>query len=143
LRNLEKKLGRSLDWSKVKNVVAEARGIPVPIFEISQGSGLGVAEPVVVKHPDKLYGKPEIPELNTKAWYVLAAEVGNEIDALRLAAIINHQGPPIPARVSSKSNGHSVVAGPFKDITEAKDAAKRLKIDLEIDGKLVEPVEMQ
>jgi L,D-transpeptidase ErfK/SrfK len=143
LRNLEKKLGRSLDWSKVKNVVAEARGIPVPIFEISQGSGIGVAEPVVVKHPDKLYGKPEIPELNTKAWYVLAAEVGNEIDALRLAAIINHQGPPIPARVSSKSNGHSVVAGPFKDITEAKDAAKRLKIDLEIDGKLVEPVEMQ
>jgi L,D-transpeptidase ErfK/SrfK len=32
------------------------------------------------------------------------------------------------------------MAGPFNDIGEAKDAAKRLKIDLEIDGILIEPV---
>jgi hypothetical protein len=32
------------------------------------------------------------------------------------------------------------IAGPFKDIGEAKDAVKRLKIDLEIDGILIEPV---
>jgi L,D-transpeptidase ErfK/SrfK len=32
------------------------------------------------------------------------------------------------------------MAGPFNDIREAKDAIKRLKIDLEIDGILVEPV---
>jgi len=66
--------------------------------------------------------------------------VREEIDALRLAAIINHQGPPIPARVLSKSDGYRVIAGPFKDVTEAKDAIKRLKIDLEIDGILIEPV---
>ena len=34
LRNMEKESGRTLDWSKVKKVLAEARGIPVPIFEI-------------------------------------------------------------------------------------------------------------
>jgi L,D-transpeptidase ErfK/SrfK len=139
LRNIEKELGRTLDWNKVKNVVAEARGIPVPIFELSQGSGTGAAETIQVKHPDKLYGKPEIPELNTEAWHVLAAEVRDEIDALRLAEIINHQGPPIPARAVSKSNGYSIIAGPFKDITEAKDAVKRLKIDLELNGTLIEP----
>jgi L,D-transpeptidase ErfK/SrfK len=75
-----------------------------------------------------------------EAWYVLAADVREEIDALRLAAIINHQGPRIPARVLSKSNSYRVIAGPFNDISEAKDAAKRLKIDLEIDGILIEPV---
>ena len=140
LRNIEKESGRTLDWSKVKKVLAEARGIPVPIFEIRQGSGKGVAETIEVKHPDKLYGRPEIPELKTEAWSVLAADVRDEIDAVRLAAIINHQGPQIPARVLSKNDSYRVIAGPFNDIKEAKDAVKRLKIDLEIDGILIEPV---
>jgi L,D-transpeptidase ErfK/SrfK len=35
---------------------------------------------------------------------------------------------------------HRVLAGPFNDSREAKNAAKRLKIDLEIDGILVEPI---
>jgi L,D-transpeptidase ErfK/SrfK len=140
LRNIEKESGRTLDWSKVKKVLAEARGIPVPIFEIRQGSGKGVAETIEVKHPGELYGRPEIPKLKTEAWSVLAADVRDEIDAVRLAAIINHQGPQIPARVLSKNGSYRVIAGPFDDIREAKDAIKRLKIDLEIDGILIEPV---
>ena len=140
LRNIEKESGRTLDWSKVKKVLAEARGIPVPIFEIRQGSGKGVAETIEVKHPGELYGRPEIPELKADAWSVLAADVRDETAAVRLAAIINHQGPQIPARVLSKNDSYRVIAGPFNDIREAKDAIKRLKIDLEIDGILIEPV---
>lgn len=139
LRNIEKESGRTLDWGKVKKVLAEARGIPVPIFEIRQRSGKGVAEPIGVKHPGELYGRPEISELKTDAWSVLAADVRDEIDAVRLAAIINHQGPQIPARVLSKNVSYHVIAGPFNDMREAKDAIKRLKIDLEIDGILIEP----
>ena len=140
LRNIEKKSGRTLDWSKVKKVLAEARGIPVPIFEIRQGSEIGVAEPIEVKHPGELYGRPKIPKLKTDAWSVLAAEVRDEKDAVRLAAIINHQGPQIPARVISKDVSHRVIAGPFNDIKEANDAIKRLKVDLEIEGSLIKPV---
>ena len=140
LRNIEKESGRTLDWKKVKEVLAEARGIPVPIFEIRQGSEKGITETIEVKHPDRLYGRPEIPELKVDAWYVLAANGRDKIDAARLAAIINHQGPQIPATVLSVSDRHRVMAGPFNDIREAKDAIKRLKIDLEIDGILVEPV---
>ena len=139
LRNIEKKSGHALDWKKVKKVVAEARGIPVPISKIRHGSEKDVAETIELKHPDKLYAKPEIPELKTDAWYVLAATLRDKVDALRLAEIINHQGPQIPARVLSKSDRHRVLAGPFNNMSEAKDAAKRLKIDLEIDGILVEP----
>src|SRR4030043_13131 len=140
LRNIEKESGRTLDWSKVKKVLAEARGIPVPIFEIRQGNEKWAAKTIEVKHPEKLYGRPEIPELQMEAWYVLAADERDEIDALRIAAIINHQGPQIPARVLSKSDSHRVIAGPFNDISEAKNVIKRLKIDLEIDGVLIEPV---
>ncbi len=140
LRNFEKKLVRTLDWKKVKEVQAEGRGIPVPIFEMSQGSEKEAAKTIEVEHPDTLYGRPELPELKLEAWYVLAADLRDKIEALRIAAIINHQGPQIPARVLSKSDNHRVIAGPFNDISEAKDAAKRLKIDLEIDGILIEPV---
>lgn len=139
LRTIEKKTARTLDWKKIKEVQDEARGIPVPIFEMSQGREIEVAKTVEVEHPDKLYGKPEIPEPKRDAWHVLAADLSDETDAMRTAAIINHQGPPIPARVLSKNNGYHVVAGPFNDAVEARDAAKRLKYDLEIDAKLLEP----
>ena len=140
LRNIEEKSGHAFDWEKVKEVVTEARGYPVPIFDINRGSAKVVTETIKLWHPGKLYGKPEIPELKTDAWYVLAATLREEVDALRLAAIINHQGPPIPARVLESSDRYRVLAGPFNDRSEAKKAAKRLKIDLEIDGILVEPV---
>ena len=141
LRNIEKESKRTLDWTKIKQILAEARGIPVPIFEINPGSEKRPPETIVeVTHPEKLYGRPEVPELKTEAWSVLAADTRDEIDAVRLAAIINHQGPQIPARVVSKNNSYRVIAGPFSDIKEARDAVKRLKIDLEIDGTLIEPV---
>jgi L,D-transpeptidase ErfK/SrfK len=139
LRNIEKNSGHPLDWKKVKATVAEARGFPVPIFDINRGSEKVVTEATKLWHPGKLYGKPEIPELKTDAWYVLADTLREKVDALRLAAIINHQGPQIPARVLSTSNRHRVLAGPFNNRSEAKDAAKRLKIDLEIDAILIEP----
>ncbi len=139
LRNIEKETARTLDWVKIEKVLAEARGIPVPIFEMSEGNPKEkMAEPIEIKHPDKLLGRPEIPELRIDAWYVLAADVRDEIDALRMAAIISHQGPPIPARVVSMKNSYCVVAGPFNDNSEARDAARRLKIDLGIDGVLIE-----
>jgi L,D-transpeptidase ErfK/SrfK len=139
LRNIEKKSGHALDWEKVKHVIAEARGIPIPISESRYGSEEDVAETIELRHPDKLYGKPEIPELKTDSWYVLAAVLRNKVDAQRLAEIINHQGPQIPARVLSNDDHNRVLAGPFNNRDEAKDASKRLKIDLEIDGILIEP----
>jgi len=140
LRAVEKSAGRRLDWERVKEVKAEARGIPVPIFELRQGSEIKVAKPVEVEHPERLYGKPEVPALKLHAWYVLAADVPDRIEAQRIAAIINHQGPQIPARVFEKSDSYRVIAGPFNDGGEAGEAVKRLKIDLEIDGIVIEPV---
>jgi L,D-transpeptidase ErfK/SrfK len=140
LRNIEKKSAWKLDWGKIKTALAEARGIPVPVFENGQGSVAGAVETIEVKRPDKFHGKPEIPQLKMEAWSVLAADTRDETDAARIAAIINHQGPQIPARVVPRNDGYRVIAGPFKDIKEARNAAKRLRIDLEIEGKLIEPV---
>jgi L,D-transpeptidase ErfK/SrfK len=140
LINFERMSGHALDWKKIEAVVTEASGVPVPLFEVRPGSKNRIAEAIQVKHPGNLRGKPEIPELRTDAWYVLAAILSDEVDAQRLAAIINHQGPQIPARVLSEGNRHRVLTGPFNTISDAKDAEKRLEIDLEIDGILIEPV---
>ena len=120
--------------------MGETRGFPVPIFDIRRGNEKNTTETIKLRRPDKLYGKPQIPELKTDAWYVLAATLRDKVNALRLAAIINHQGPPIPARVLPANGRHRVIAGPFNNRREAKDAVKRLKIDLEIDAVLVEPI---
>jgi L,D-transpeptidase ErfK/SrfK len=140
LRSIEKKSARPLDWKKVKEVETEARGIPVPIFALSQGSELQAAKTIELEHPPRLNGRPEVPALKLEAWYVLAAELRDEMDAQRLAAIINHQGPPIPARVLPKEKGFRVIAGPFKTSGEAKEIVKRLKMDLELDGIVIDPV---
>ena len=137
LRKVELTSGRTLDWQKIDHVRAEARGVPTPI----ERTGAEVVKVVEVEHPPTLYGKPEIPELNIRAWHVLAADVLDETEALRTAAIINNQGPPIPARVLSRSKGFRVIAGPFNTITEANDVLKRLRLDLGLEGILVEPVE--
>ena len=141
LRNIDRTSGYVLDWKKVEKVMLEARGIPVPISGARQGGEKLVTDTVRLRHPGELNGKPEIPELKTDAWYVLAAILRDRVEASRLAAIINHQGPPIPARVLSSVGRHRVIAGPFDEMSEAQDAAKRLRIDLEIDAILVEPVE--
>jgi L,D-transpeptidase ErfK/SrfK len=140
MRALEKESGRPIDWARVKTVLAEARGIPVPILELRPGSGPAALDPVEVRHPDRLRYKPPVPELRADAWAVSAANLSDKTDAARLAAIINHQGPHIPARVIGTDHGYQVVTGPFTDAREAREVVKRLKIDLELDGRLIEPV---
>jgi L,D-transpeptidase ErfK/SrfK len=138
LKHIEKQSGIPLDWKKVKEVVIEARGIPVPVSVDRDGAGTAAAQPIRLRHPGRLVGQPEIPAFNTDAWYVLAASLLDRTDARRLAAIINHQGPPIPARVLSEGGRHRVLAGPFDNERAARDAAKRLKIDLDLDAVLFE-----
>ena len=140
LKAVESAAGRSLDWNKVKKVLAEARGIPVPVFEIRPGSAKDIAQPTEVRRPAELRFKPKLAELGPDAWSVLVAELQDETDAIKLAAIVNHQGPHIPARMVSKGSGHQVIAGPFNDQKEAREIIRRLKMDLELDARLVEPV---
>ena len=139
LSRIETKWGHPLDWRKVAKVVDEAPGYPVPIYDTRKGSTLNALNAVRIKHPGRLYGKPQVPEYKIDAWYVLAANLPDKNEALRLAAIINHQGPQIPARVLTSDHRHRVIAGPFSNMMMARNAVKRLRIDLDLDGILVEP----
>jgi L,D-transpeptidase ErfK/SrfK len=77
--------------------------------------------------------------MKSGAWYVRAAESPREINARRLAAVLNHQGPPIPARVIQKGSLYQVVAGPYASQKAAASDVLRLRSDLEIEGFVITP----
>jgi L,D-transpeptidase ErfK/SrfK len=142
LKKIEKKEGRKLDWPRVERILSEARGIPIPIFENSENLDQLVKKAVALKYPDELFGQPKTPAMTDNGWYITALESGDELSARRMAAVLNHQGPQIPARVVSLENGRfKVIAGPFKSSKATKEAAKRMKIDLDIAGDIVSPKE--
>src|SRR5690606_24217811 len=92
-----------------------------------------------IVRPAKWFGQPEPEPKGTGSWYVFATETASETTALRLAAMLNHQGPPIPARAVPKGERYQVIAGPFAGAKAAKAAVRRLKADLELEGRILPP----
>jgi len=141
LKDIEKKEARRLDWKRVEETVTQARGIPVPILEGDSGLEGMIAAAVEVQRPAQLAGQPRVPPFKAGAWYVRADETIGEVNARRLAAVLNHQGPQIPARVVQKENRYQVLAGPYPNKKAADEAARRIKSDLEIDGVIIGPAQ--
>jgi L,D-transpeptidase ErfK/SrfK len=145
LRNNLKKLAAekqaTVDWEKVERILQRSDGIPTPILMNSDDLPELIANSISVQHPDYLYGQPIASELTDHDWAILAASYPNETDAQKLAAMLNHQGPPIPARMVATPGSFQVVAGPFKNKKETTSVAKRIKQNFELDVKTLKPKE--
>lgn len=133
----------NVDWPRVDEVLRRADGIPTPVLMQSPDLPGLIAEAVEVAHPQQLYGQPQIADLTDSDWSIVTSVLDNETDAQKLAAMLNHQGPPIPARKIVKDGSYQVVAGPFKTRQEAKTIAKRIKNNFDMDVQAVEPKVMQ
>ncbi|BBL76847.1 L,D-transpeptidase family protein [Methylomagnum ishizawai] len=140
LKEIEKK-GHALDWPKIEATVAEARGIPVPVFAHTPGVEQLARQAVPLTLPEQLYGQPPVPRNPTHdGWYVEALESGDALTAQRTAAVLNHMGPQIPARAVALPDGNQrVLAGPFEDAKRAQAAARQMLLDLDIKGKIMPP----
>jgi L,D-transpeptidase ErfK/SrfK len=139
LREIEKKEKLRLDWKRIEETITQARGIPVPVLQDGESVENIIAGAVEIESPAVLRGQPRIPAMKSGAWYVRAAESPREINARRLAAVLNHQGPPIPARVIQKGSLYQVVAGPYANQKAAAADVLRLRSDLEIEGVVITP----
>lgn len=141
LKKLEKKQGVKLNWERIAQVLDEARGIPVAVGTPGGPAPDYAAGALALQHPARLNGQPEPVDGSHAAdsWYVRAAttEDGNSAD--KLAAVLNHMGPRIPARAVAKSGRYEVLAGPYVDAKAAKLAAKQLRVEMEITGQIIEP----
>jgi L,D-transpeptidase ErfK/SrfK len=139
ISRIAKKHNATVDWDKVDGILDRADGIPTPVLVNSPDVADLSKTAVQLAHPGKLYGQPELVTLTDDDWAMLVATFDNENDAQKLAAMLNHQGPPIPARKVAAHNSYQVVAGPFKNKKHAKEAASRIRFDFEIDAKLLKP----
>lgn len=139
LRAIEQRRNHRLDWAKVDQAIEAARGIPTPISAQAPGIDQVLAKAHPLEHPRRFRGQPEIPSADDAAWNVLVDETVSESTARRLAAFLNHQGPQVPARIDRNGDRYRVIAGPYASVAEARSAVKRLRIELELAGRLLEP----
>jgi L,D-transpeptidase ErfK/SrfK len=136
LRQTAAEKGATVDWEKVDRILQRADGIPTPILVATPELQELVESAPELEHPEHFYGQPVVPELTDSDWAILVADFDSEVTAQQLAAMLNHQGPPVPARKVEKDGSYQVIAGPFKDQKEAELVAHRIKIDFEIDAKV-------
>jgi L,D-transpeptidase ErfK/SrfK len=139
LHDISAKKNVDVDWDKVERILQRSDGIPTPILAQSPDVAEMSANAVQLKHPGQFYAQPVAGELTDSDWAILVASFDDETKAQQLATMLNHQGPIIPARKIQKDDAFQVIAGPFKNKTEMKAAARRIKMDFEIDGEPLKP----
>ncbi|WP_347989979.1 L,D-transpeptidase family protein [Methylomonas sp. AM2-LC] len=137
LRNKLKKLAAEkhaiVDWKQVDSILQRSDGIPSPVLVNSPDAADISAKALLLQHPDKLLNQPQVMELTDQDWSIVTNPMQNRAEAQKLAAMLNHQEPQIPARFMDSADGYKVIAGPFKDSQEAKLNAKRIKHLFELD----------
>lgn len=132
--------GMDVDWRKVDAVLQRADGIPTPILLGSLDWVDLRADAMKLAHPERLYGQPTVAELTEQDWSILMPEMTDEVEAEKLAAMLNHLGPQIPARKIKKDGVYQVVAGPFKNKKETREAAKKIKNSFALQVETIEPI---
>ncbi|MGY6276320.1 L,D-transpeptidase family protein [Methylomonas sp. MgM2] len=130
----------NIDWQRVDEVLERADGIPTPVLLDNPGLTQLKADAIKVARPELLYGQPTVAELTEQDWSVLMPEITDEVEAEKLAAMLNHLGPQIPARKIEKDGVYQVVAGPFKNKKETKSIARRIKRSFDLEVKTVKPL---
>ncbi len=140
LRLISAKKDVSVDWEKVDAIIERADGIPTPVLTNSPSASELADSAPLLNHPARLYRQPEPEKIKDSDWAALVARFDNEIEAQKLAAMLTHQGPMIPAHKVQKDNNYLVIAGPFKNKKELKSVAKRIRMDFEIDIEPLKPV---
>lgn len=130
----------AVDWSRVDEILNRADGIPTPVLQESEDLPAITAQALKVQHPELLYGQPAVNELTESDWTVVTESFASETDAQKLAAMLNHLGPQIPARKVEKDGAFQVVAGPFKNKKETKIMAKRIKSSFDLEVTPVKPL---
>jgi len=137
LKRIEAKTKRAIAWDKVAYAIAQQNGIPISIFT----DNLEKEHFLKFTHAINLSDSIKPAPLNKESWKIKVSELSTKQQAQRFAAMLNHQGPQIPAHVISSNTSYFVVAGPFDSKKQAKASYARLRIDFSLDPELIQPGE--
>lgn len=140
LEKLAAEKNANIDWPRVDAVINRADGIPTPVLQNARDLPAITADAIKVQRPEQLYGQPVVNELTANDWSVVTESFDSETDAQKLAAMLNHQGPQIPARKIEKDGVYQVVAGPFTSKKETRIIANRIKSTFDLEATPVKPL---
>ena len=139
LKMLADEKNADVDWEKVERTLQSATGVPIPILKNSPKFAELSQEAIQLARPSRWYGQPEVAELKNGDWAMRVATYKTETEAEKLAAMLNHQGPQIPARMVVNNDEFHVIAGPYKSRKEVTKAAKRVQMDFELEAEPIRP----
>ena len=137
LKKTAKKHAIQIDWDRVKLIVSQQRGIPEPVLEGVPDLNTELNTVPQVWHPLRLAGTPKPPRRTRDGWYVQTGNFKAVTNARRLSVVLNHEGPPIPARWIAADDRYQVIAGPFADESIAQNIAHRIKHEYEFNARVV------
>lgn len=136
LKAIEKTSQQPLNWAKIKTVLDQQQGVPILITETS----VVHSNPPQLSHPPFGYGETIPPELSDESWRLVLKRSGDEIQSKRLAAMLNHQGPPIPAHALEQQS-HAIIVGPFDNKDDIDKVAGRIRREFAIESEILKPGE--
>jgi L,D-transpeptidase ErfK/SrfK len=129
----------AVDWTKVEQVLQIANGIPTPVLMGSLTLQELSANALPLPHPDYFYGQPLPKAITEQDWSITLAGLLDDKTARKLVAVLNHQGPIIPAMAVPQQGLLQVMAGPFASRQKAVKALNRLKRDFNLTGRINSP----
>ncbi len=127
-----------VDWTKAEDLAQAGYGIPVPIAPETESLGdLLAAIPLEAAAHDSAsdVDEPVPPD----QWFVRAGSFKVKRNAKRLAAMIKHLGPNMPARHWPTQDYHQVLVGPFESRAAAEKSARKIRSSLSEETVIVPP----
>jgi len=129
-----------VDWQKIETILQRANGIPTPILKYTLNFQQVASNALPLSHPDFFYGQPQAKIFTANDWVIIIKPLNNPQTAKKLAAMLNHQGPQIPAQSVERNGVSQIVAGPFKSKKEAMSVQKRIKQDFQLTAQIIPPI---
>jgi L,D-transpeptidase ErfK/SrfK len=121
--------GPAVDLVRAHAIARAARGLPLPVTAWSDApETLLAALPPAPERPAAARDAPA----PAGEWYVEFPGFRYPGNARRLAAMLMHLGPPVPAERYAAAGLHHVRAGPYPSRAEAQRAARRVARELEV-----------
>ena len=123
-----------IDWGKVENILNQTNGVPIPILKNSLDLASIVSKASRLTHPQMFHKQPAVKPLTPLDWSITVKTFLDAGSAQKVVAMLNHQGPPIPARKKHENGLFHVVAGPFQSKQEVQSAINEMQRNFLFDG---------
>ncbi|MEK8088244.1 L,D-transpeptidase family protein [Thermithiobacillus plumbiphilus] len=133
-----------VNWDKATEVASRHIGIPMTVSVNTPSIdeellALNQLEPSpnLAKRDDA--HEPSLAEVTGK-WFIKVGGLDNQENAYRLAAMLRHLGPPIPAMATQDGGAYQVLSGPYSNRAEALKASRRINTNLEVTAQVMAPL---